>query len=159
MALNLDFRLATAADFRQLADLRWRLKTNDEPEFDAAAYDRFIEEFVTDQRSGWRPGEVYHWVAADEGGLVAAMSVIIVRKIPEPGDLHGRWGYLTNCYALPRVRNAGVGGRLLESVKPWAEQEALEMLVVWPSDRAYPFYQRSGFRRPADPLVLQILPD
>jgi len=32
----------------------------------------------------------------------------------------------------------------------------LELLIVWPSDQSYPFYERAGFRRETDPLVPQI---
>jgi GNAT superfamily N-acetyltransferase len=84
--------------------------------------------------------------------------VILVRKVPKPGELDGRWGYLTNCYVLPEVRNRGVGGSLLAAIKSWAVELRLELLVVWPSDRAYPFYGRAGFTRAPDPLVLEIAP-
>jgi GNAT superfamily N-acetyltransferase len=154
MTRPLDFRLSTDMDLRALADLRWRLKSDDEPVVDATAYDGFVHEFVSMCRSDPRRGELFHWVAADGDKGVAAMSVVIVRKVPEPGDLNGRWGYLTNCYALPEARNRGVGTSLLASVKRWADDEHLELLVVWPSDRAYPFYERSGFARLVDPLVL-----
>lgn len=54
------------------------------------------------------------------------------------------------------MRNSGVGQRLLTAVKDWASGENLELLVVWPSERAYPFYQRAGFSRHPDPLVLRL---
>jgi GNAT superfamily N-acetyltransferase len=123
---------------------------------DAAAYEGFLREFVNLSRAGPRHGELFHWVAADGDKLVAAMSVVVVRKVAEPGGLNGRWGYLTNCYALPEIRNSGVGSALLASIKAWAVGERLELLVVWPSDRAYPFYERSGFARLPDPLVLEL---
>jgi GNAT superfamily N-acetyltransferase len=81
-----------------------------------------------------------------------------VRKIPSPGNLHGRCGYLANSYARPEVRNAGVGSQLLAAIKSWAIGESLELLVVWPSERAYPFYERAGFRRHPDPVVLRLAP-
>ena len=67
-------------------------------------------------------------------------------------------GVLANSYALPEVRNAGVGSRLLAAIKGWAIGENLELLVVWPSEKAYPFYERAGYRRTPDPVVLRLAP-
>lgn len=63
---------------------------------------------------------------------------------------------LTNSYVLPQARNAGVGQQLLAAIEAWARAEDLELLLVWPSERAYPFYERAGFRRYPDPLVLRL---
>ena len=60
---------------------------------------------------------------------------------------------------LPEVRNAGVGQRLLTAIKDWASSENLELLVVWPSERAYPFYERAGFCRYPDPLIFKLKHD
>lgn len=152
----IDCRLATDQDLTALADLRWRLQTDDLPITDEPEHQRFIQDFVQLAQSDPRTGELFHWVACIEGRAVGAMSVILVRKVPKPGALDERWGYLTNCYMLPEVRDAGVGGALLSRIKSWAAELNLEMLVVWPSDRAYPFYERAGFTRPPDPLVLEI---
>jgi GNAT superfamily N-acetyltransferase len=150
------YRVCERADLPALGDLRWRLKTDDAPVEDPAAYDDFLARFVTFEGTERSPGEAFHWAAETEGRIVAAMSVIVVRKLPAPDELDGRWGYLTNCYALPEVRNSGVGSGLLAAVKAWAVAEHFELLVVWPSDRAFSFYRRAGFVRPGDPLVLHL---
>jgi hypothetical protein len=36
---------------------------------------------------------------------------------------------------------------VLRSVVDWARQEGLESLVVWPSERGVPYYERAGFAR------------
>jgi GNAT superfamily N-acetyltransferase len=156
--MTIDYRIAAANELTQIADLRWRLHVDDQPLDDRDAYERFIAEFLDVHEAEWKSDEVTHWVAVDGARLVAVMSVVFVRKIPRPGNLHGRWGYLANSYALPEVRNAGVGSRLLAAIKGWAIGESLELLVVWPSDRAYPFYERAGFRRHPDPVVLRLAP-
>ena len=149
-------RLAEPADLPVLADLRWRLKTDDAPIADHAAYNEFVAKFVDFEMTDRTSGEVFHWVADSGGRIIAAMSVIVVRKVPEPGDLDGQWGYLTNCYALPEARNSGFGSGLLAAIKSWAIKREFELLLVWPSDRAFPFYKRAGFLRPHDPLVLDL---
>jgi len=156
--MTIDYRIAVAHELTQLADLRWRLHVDDQPLEDRGAYERFIAEFLDVHEAEWKSNEVTHWVAADGDRIVAVMSIVIVRKLPRPGNLHGRWGYLANSYALPEVRNAGVGSQLLAAIRRWAIGESLELLVVWPSDGAYPFYERAGFRRYPDPVVLRLAP-
>ena len=156
--MAIDCRIAAPSELTQIADLRWRLHVSDEPVADRNAYERFIAEFLALHEAEWKPSEVTHWVAADGARIVAVMSVAIVRKFPRPGNLRGRWGYLANSYVLPAMRNVGVGSQLLEAIKPWAVEQDLELLVVWPSEMAYPFYERAGFRRTPDPVVLRLAP-
>jgi len=156
--MTIDCRISAGNELTQIADLRWRLHADDEPIDDRGAYERFIAEFLDVHEAEWKLNDVTHWVAANGDRIVAVMSVVIVRKIPRPGNLHGRWGYLANSYALPEVRNEGVGTQLLAAIKIWAIGESLELLVVWPSDLAYPFYERAGFRRYPDPVVLRLAP-
>ena len=156
--MTIDYRIAAANELTQIADLRWRLHVDDEPMDDRGNYERFIAEFLNVHEAEWKSNEVTHWVAVDGTRIVAVMSIVIVRKIPRPSNLHGRWGYLANSYVLPEMRNAGVGSQLLAAIKSWAIGESLELLVVWPSDMAYPFYERAGFRRYADPVVLRLAP-
>jgi GNAT superfamily N-acetyltransferase len=149
----MDFRLANEDDLAALADLRWRLQTDDQPITNQEEYERFTRDFVLIGTAEPRTGELFHWVAADEERLVGAMSVVLVQKVPKPGALKGCWGYLTNCYVRPEARNTGVGGALLARIKSWAAELELELLVVWPSERSYRFYEQAGFARQADPLV------
>jgi len=156
--MTIDYRIAAGNELTQIADLRWRLHVDDEPVDNRGAYEGFIAEFLDVHDAEWKSNEVTHWVAADGARIVAVMSVVFVRKLPRPGNLHGRWGYIANSYALPEMRNAGVGSQLLATIKRWAIGESLELLVVWPSEKAYPFYERAGFRRHPDPVVLRLAP-
>ncbi len=152
------FRFPTTKDADQLADLRWRLQTDDAEAFDAAERISFIDSFIK-LFSRNELQDYHHWVADLEGRLVAVMSVYVVRQLPAPQRLKGSFGYLTNCYVLPEYRNHGIGGKLLERVRLWSKEQDFELLVVWPSDRSYPFYKRSGFDKYSDPLVLKLHTD
>src|SRR6185295_7567453 len=96
LKMNLELRIATSTDMPQIADLRWRLKVDDEPIFDRDAYEYFIAEFVRVCEAEWSPSEIVHWIAADAERVVAVMSIVIVRILPCHGDLRNRWGYVTN---------------------------------------------------------------
>jgi len=157
--MTLGHRIATLADLPQIADLRWRLRVDDQPVSDRRAYDRFIADFISICAAEWESGGIVHWIATDGGRVVGIMSVAVVRALPSPESLHDRWGYISNSYVLPEMRDVGVGRRLLTAVREWALGESLELLVVWPSERAYAFYERAGFGRHPDPLVLKLRPE
>lgn len=146
------FRLAVPTDIDSLADLRWKLCTDDSPVTD----NKFTEAFCSALQNIEDHNTLVHFVAESNSQIVAVLSIIKVAKMPHPDDLKGQWGYLTNVYTLPKFRNKGIGEGLLATARRWAEVQRLELLVVWPSDRSYAFYERAGFRREADPLVLKL---
>lgn len=147
-------RHATASDLPQLADLRWRLQTDDAQSFSEQDKAMFVASFIAARVQ--RDSNTFHFVAENGGRIVGAMTVRKVEKIPSPRELVAFWGYLTNCYVRTEFRDKFVGSTLLDFVTRWAKEENLEMLVVWPSDKSYPFYERKGFRREPDPLVLKL---
>ena len=120
LRMNLQYRIATSADLPQIADLRWRLRVDDEPVSDRGAYERFIADFVRVCETEWSPNEIIHWITSDGKKVVAVMSIALVSKLPSPDNLRARWGYISNSYVLPEVRNVGVGTRLLMAIKDWA---------------------------------------
>jgi len=149
-------RMAVPADVDQLADLRWRLQTDDAEAWDIEAKSRFVTEFKDSVLTRFADESLAHWVAESDGHIIAVMSVVRVPKVPSPKSIERYWGYLTNCYTLPEYRNTGIGTRLMAAIKEWSITQLFEFLAVWPSDRSYPFYERSGFQRYSDPLILKI---
>jgi GNAT superfamily N-acetyltransferase len=145
-------RLATPDDIPELARLRWQLYTerelHDEP-FDAYA-DRFST-FARDAlaRDDWRA-----WCAEADGRLVAAMWLHTVPRVPAPGHGSPRpLGYLTNMYVEPNHRSKGLGSRMMRELVTHCEASGFELVLTFPADDAYGFYERNGFTRPPDPVV------
>lgn len=158
---NCDYqcRLAILEDCLSLADLRWRLCTDDQPIIDHNTKNEFIKQCEFRLLQMEKKKSVIHFIAETSKNIIAALSIVKVMKIPSPNDMNSQWGYLTNVYTLPEYRNKGIGTALLSEACRWAKHEALELLVVWPSNKSYSFYERSGFRRQQreqDPLVLII---
>ncbi|EGY28116.1 Acetyltransferase, partial [Candidatus Regiella insecticola 5.15] len=104
-------------------------------------------------------GNLINFVAEKNAELIGVISLFLIDKIPSPCEINGCWGYVTNVYVKPECRNNGVGSKLLDFVKDHSVANKCELLVVWPSERSYPFYKRAGFKsekREKDPLVLVI---
>ena len=147
------FYIASNDDLPALATLRWRLKAGDDAPLQGEDFELFVGAFTRHERAAQARGDCVHWIADVNGAPVAAMSVVVVRKVTSPEGAERRWAYLTNCYVLAEHRNTGVGSRLLQAIQSWAKDQAFECIIVWPSERAFPFYERSEFQRPEDMLV------
>ena len=64
------------------------------------------------------------------------------------------WGYVANVYVVPSARDTGTGTLLLEAVTAHADEHGYARLVLSPSERSVPFYERAGFA-PATSLMLR----
>jgi GNAT superfamily N-acetyltransferase len=63
-------------------------------------------------------------------------------------------GLQANFFVLAGHRASGVGSRLLEACVQHADQERFARIVLSPSERSRPLYQRWGLR-PADSLMVR----
>jgi len=145
-------RSANADDIPELARLRWQLYTergtHDEP-FDA--YGERFTVFAGDAlaRDDWRA-----WCAEQDGRLVAAMWLHTVPRVPAPGHGDPRpMGYITNMYVEPEHRSLGLGSQMLQLLIESCTTGGFELVLTFPADDAYGFYERNGFTRPPDPVV------
>lgn len=93
------------------------------------------------------------WVAEADGRLVGMMNLTIFDRMPRPGRAPSRWGYLGNAFVLAAYRSQGIGGQLMDAVLGYAGENALARVVLSPSERSIPFYERAGFG-PAEELLV-----
>jgi GNAT superfamily N-acetyltransferase len=151
-----ELRAATVEDIPELARLRWQLYLESSEAFEETfpAYLGRFSAFATDALTSDR----WHvWVAEDEPRLAGAMWLFSVPRIPQPDrGAPAPLAYLTNVYVERRHRDRGLGSQMLDEVKAWCAREGYSLVMVWPSDRSYPFYERAGFVRHPDPLVLDL---
>jgi GNAT superfamily N-acetyltransferase len=143
-AHDVHIRLATARDAAELARLRWDFSP-DEVAASGQSFAEFARDFEQFLHDALHSGDWSIWVAEQEGRLIANIYVHLVQKVPRPGRFGQRYGYVTNVYTEPDVRNAGIGSALLQRVIAWAREQRLELLLVWPSDESVRFYLRAGF--------------
>jgi GNAT superfamily N-acetyltransferase len=93
------------------------------------------------------------WLAEADGRLVGAMGLAVFERMPRPGRAPTRWGYLSNAFVLAEYRNQGIGSQLLAAIQAHAREHDFARVVLSPSDRSVPFYQRAGFVPATELLV------
>ncbi len=116
----------------------------DDPEFD----DQFAAWFARES-----PRRIT-WLAKADNRAVGMMNMTIFERMPRPGRPPSRWGYLGNAFVLAAYRNQGIGGKLIGALLDYADGNGFARVVLSPSERAIPFYERVGFI-PASALLLR----
>jgi GNAT superfamily N-acetyltransferase len=97
------------------------------------------------------------WLAEGDGGAVGMVNLAVFERMPQPGRAPSRWGYLANTFVLAAYRDHGIGARLLDALLSYADEHDFARIVLNPSQRAIPFYQRAGFSS-AHTLLLRTPP-
>jgi GNAT superfamily N-acetyltransferase len=146
--LHVQPRSADMADIDELVRLRalWR---GVEPTSDFSS--NFRRWFAAEQTSR------HWWIAEDDRARAYGMvNVKMFERMPSPGQMASRWGYLANLFVDPEVRGGGIGGALVQAVIDFASAQRLVRLVLSPSMLSFPLYARLGFR-PADELMVHPL--
>lgn len=155
---ELEYRVASESDLKRLAELRWQFRTDEDEEKPRHTQNEFILECERFLREGLSSGTQAYWLAIENDEIVSHVFVHRIPMIPRPCKIRDFFGYITNAYTLPRMRGEGIGAALMKRVIEWAQSEDLELLIVWPSDQAIPFYQRLGFDSENDVMQLTLRP-
>lgn len=97
------------------------------------------------------------WLAEADGRAVGMMNLAVFERMPRPGRAPSQWGYLGNAFVLAAYRNRGVGRQLISALLAHADENGFARVVLSPSERSIPFYERAGFV-PANALLLRTPP-
>ena len=150
----MNYRLAEKNDIPRLSEMRWAFKIEDSDEIKRESKREFLarcsEFYQTALNNNW-----HCWVAEENETIVSHMFIQKVDRIPSPDESSDPIGYLTNVYTVPEYRNAGIGTLLLCEVKKWSIHQGFVLLIVWPSERSVPFYERAGFTSDNEVLELR----
>ena len=133
-------RLAGDADLPAIARLRRGLAVEQEGERDDPDFEAGF--------AAWWARESTRriiWVAEVEHDPVGTVNLAVFERMPRPGRVPSRWGYLGNAFVLAPYRNQGIGGQLLAAVLGYAREHHFARVVLSPSERSIPFYRRAGF--------------
>ena len=152
----MNYRMATIGDLHQLSELRWDFRMEDGDELPVVSKAEFIEACTLFLERGLNNGYHTFWLAEENGEIVSHIFIHKIDMIPRPCKIHDQFGYITNNYTKPAYRNKGIGSELMKRVTDWAKDEDLELLIVYPSDRAVTFYQRAGFYSENDVMEIRL---
>lgn len=151
--MDVEIRLATQSDAATLARLRYELRSAAKSVIENEV--EFRTRCESWMRERLREGSQWQcWVAEIDGDAVGAVWAQVVEKIPNPSSEGECFVYLTNFYVRDEYRSVGIGARLLAAVLDWSASKGGETVILWPTDRSVPFYQRHGFTF-ADDLMLK----
>jgi GNAT superfamily N-acetyltransferase len=135
-------RRAGLDDAKALARLRWLWRTVErgehglsEAEFEAA----FTRWWST------RPTGHVAYIAERTGEAVGMAWLAVFDRMPQPRQLERLAGNVQSVFVLEEYRNRGTGRALVDAVIREAKSRGLGYLIVHPSMRAYPLYERLGF--------------
>ena len=154
-------RPATVDDADDLVRMRWefRIESGTPATRTRRAFAEEMRGFVAEVLVPEGPWHV--WVGEDEGRAVGCTWLQVVERVPHP-DL-GRWerpiAYVTNMYVEPERRNSGLGRALLDAALAFARAREVAGVVLWPSPRSVPFYERAGFRPDGGPVWREVAGD
>lgn len=136
-------RKAVATDAMALARLRWRWPVEERgyAGTDRAAFLELFSAWVVEHLSTHIP-----FLAEADDQVVGMAWLMLADRVPSPANRCRRTGDVQSVYVVPELRDGGVGAQLLQAVLAEASRLELEHVTVHSSQRAVPFYQRSGFQ-------------
>jgi len=141
MPHDLVIRVAGAGDIAAVASLRLAWGDPGGDHHDAApGFERHLAEWIAtegDRRT--------IWLAELNNQPVGMSTLYEFRRMPRPGRMDSRWGYLGNMFVRADRRNQGVGSALLSAVIDAAQERRYARVVLSPTARSVPFYRRAGF--------------
>lgn len=146
-------RRAGIEDAPNLARLRWLWRTSEPGQRGLSEL-----EFETAFMEWWSRHQSSHtaFVAERAGRIVGMGWLAIFDRIPHPGRLDRRAGNVQSVFVLEELRDHGIGGALIEAVIAEAHARGLGYLIVHPSERSYPLYERLGFGETNSILYLDL---
>ncbi len=140
---------ATAEQVREVAALRWDWAP------DHGRPPQLTEqEFVAGFEQWWQAhGRTHHCVVAlGRDHVVGFGFLALTPRVPGPHAPSRRSADVQAVFVVPRLRDAGIGGRIVDRLVTLAREEGAEHVTVHSSAGAVTAYERAGFVR--DPLML-----
>jgi GNAT superfamily N-acetyltransferase len=143
MPAELVIRVAGATDIPTVAALRLEWGDGAHADERPADFERHMAEWIAEEGD-----RRTIWLAELDNEPVGIATLYEFRRMPRPGRMDSRWGYLGNMFVREDHRNRGIGSALLRTVIEAAEQRRYARVVLSPTQRSVPFYERAGFIDP-----------
>jgi GNAT superfamily N-acetyltransferase len=135
-----------------MAVMRYDFRTELAPP--AESRPEFIERATTWFARRLEVGSWTGWLALEREQPVGLVLVQLVEKVPNPVVEPESLGYVSSLYVRPERRDHGFGGALLRTAVDFCRDHGVDTVVLWPSPRSVPLYERHGFRHQGDVMEL-----
>jgi GNAT superfamily N-acetyltransferase len=146
-------RQADPGDARAMAVMRYTFRTElGEP---VETEREFVERATAWLAHRLERGSWTGWLAVEQDQPVGLVLVHLLEKVPNPVVEPESIGYVSSLYVRPDRRDRGVGDALLRSAVDFCRHHDVDTVVLWPSPRSVPLYERHGFRRQGDVMELR----
>ena len=142
----MQIRQAEERDLPALISLRRQWTGEDDPTFAARWEEWYRRE--QDRR--------VFWIAELDDMPIGTTNLMIFERMPRPGAPSGQWGYLANMFVVEEHRDRGVGTAMITALIDYARSRQLVRIVLSPTLRSIPFYERAGFRPASELLVMTL---
>jgi GNAT superfamily N-acetyltransferase len=152
---GINIRFGCAADAPALARMRLAFRTElgevseQSGEF-VERCTRWMAERLHEQAS-W-----HCWLAEAGDGMLGALWLQLIEKIPNPAGEAELHAYVTNFYVIAAARGLGLGDRMLGLALAWCRSRHVDTVILWPSQRSRALYGRHGFTVRDDLLALRL---
>jgi len=145
-------RPALPADAPLLAALRYAFRAGMLPPTEEEA--AFLARAVPWMAGRLAPGTAWRaWVAEAGGAPVGCLWLQLIEKIPNPGTEREHHGYITSVFVRPSARGRGIAARMVETAITACREAGVDAVILWPTARSRPLYERAGFSPPGDMLT------
>jgi len=139
-------RQSNSKDISQLIKMRYEFSMEGK-ELNDDLFEPFQEECRLFLEEMYESNRWIVWVAEIDNSIVSHVFLELIDTVPRPGRKKSPFGYITNVYTLPEYRSKGIGGKIMEEINRWAQENGVTFLMVWPSETSRGFYERHGFKQ------------
>ena len=149
---GLGIRVATSADYRALAEMRYRFRA--EVGSPTEPRSQFVRRCTSWMKKRFRVGSSAWrcWVVDDGDQLLGHVCVQLFEKMPNPVNEREVHAYLTNLYVVPEMRSQDLGRTLLNEALSWCRAQGTDAVILWATPESKSLYRRCGLIQSDDIL-------
>ena len=149
---GLGIRVATSADYRALAEMRYRFRA--EVGSPTEPRSQFVRRCTSWMKKRFRVGSSAWrcWVVDDGDQLLGHVCVQLFEKMPNPVNEREVHAYLTNFCVVPEMRSRGLGRTLLKKALSWCRAQGTDAVILWATPESKSLYRRCGLIQSDDIL-------
>jgi GNAT superfamily N-acetyltransferase len=146
---DITYRMATPADIETLADLRWQMQAEWQPEEANApgAREGYIATYRAEMLPELEAGRLRAWLAEDADRPIAAVTLIIWLVPPSLDQPHRERAQVSNVFTQPEYRRRGISRELMLRLIANARELGIQRIILWASEMGEPLYLGLGFEQ------------